>query len=148
MLFLLALAAALLLCAAALADTAQDVTASAQITVPQNGGTLAKTRVDGLQPLVPECTSPEEGETLFAGSGRFFCDQQAGGTNITYYSYIITPMNGYEDSYYVLSSLNTENGEAIREDLAPGDSVMLDRQLFGMFLEVHNCRIQLFYGNG
>ena len=57
-------------------------------------------------------------------------------------------MNGYEDSYYVLSSLNTENGEAIREDLAPGDSVMLDRQLFGMFLEVHNCRIQLFYGNG
>lgn len=116
--------------------------------VAQNGGTLVKTRVDGLQPLVPECTSPEEGETLFAGSGRFFCDQQAGGTNITYYSYIITPMNGYEDSYYVLSSLNTENGEAIREDLAPGDSVMLDRQLFGMFLEVHNCRIQLFYGNG
>ena len=42
MLFLLALAAALLLCAAALADTAQDVTASAQITVPQNGGTLGR----------------------------------------------------------------------------------------------------------
>ena len=58
-------------------------------------------------------------------------------------------MNGYEDSYYVLSSLNTENGEAIREDLAPGDSVLLDRHLSpGTFLEVHNCRIQLSYGNG
>ena len=42
MLFLLALAVALLLCAAALADTAQDVTASAQITAPQNGGTLGR----------------------------------------------------------------------------------------------------------
>ena len=51
MLFLLALAAALLLCAAALADTAQDVTASAQITAPQNGGTLVSVTFPAPAPL-------------------------------------------------------------------------------------------------
>lgn len=117
--------------------------------VQQTGGTLSKTRVDGLQPLVPQLSSPDEDETLFTGSGRFFSDQLL-GENLNYYSLIITPLNNYEESYYVLSSVNLEDGESVRFN--PGEDPW-DRSLGlelvpGTFLEVHNCRIQISYGNG
>lgn len=113
--------------------------------ITQSGGTLKKMRVDALEPLVSSCSNPEE-TVIFQGSGRFFCDQQI-LDHINFYSYKITPLTS--ESYYAIPNLSTMENDSVHEILAEDEVVYLNLNVLpGSFLEVHNCTIEITYGNG
>lgn len=113
--------------------------------ITQSGGTLKKMRVDALEPLVPSCSNPEE-TVIFQGSGRFFCDQQI-LDHINSYGYKITPLTN--ESYYAISDLSTTENDSVHEILEENKVVYLHMNVLpGSFLEVHNCTIEITYGNG
>ena len=95
--------------------------------------------------------APLESECLFAGSGRFLCGVQL-ASQYNYFSYKVLPVEGEEECWFALGNLFY--GEQDRIDVPAGltedeyaDSWSLD--VFpGDFLELHNCRLYVNYGNG
>jgi len=91
-----------------------------------------------------------EDEIFFSGSGRFFCDENIPDLG-TWFDYEIRPMPGAEDSYCVLSNLFTEAGEEIRIEFDQETPFFRTNRWDlcpGAFLELHNCIVTLYYGNG
>ena len=89
-----------------------------------------------------------ETEVIFEGTGRYFCPDQ-----ILYVSnwidYVIEPMEGAEDSYFIYSNLFTGEEEIFY--LNEYNPRFLTNQFDlcpGTILELHNCRIKITYGNG
>ena len=101
---------------------------------------------------------------IFEGSGRFFCDWQIPDA-LNSFDLVVEPLPGYEDSYVAVSYLFSPalpSGDRERvafsptapdTDLSPV-KLRLDQDAFGCylipgeFLEVHHCRIFIFFGNG
>ena len=86
----------------------------------------------------------DEAAVIFSGSGRVFCDLQIVDES-NFYSYRITPIEGAEECYLILSDLF--GGEEVRLDPSEMSEPYFDIQP-GEFLEVHNCEIRVYYGNG
>ncbi|MBR3109281.1 MAG: SH3 domain-containing protein [Clostridia bacterium] len=106
----------------------------------------------------------EENETIFEGSGRFYCDTQIPNV-VNYFTLIIRPLPGSTDSYAAVSTIfgDADSTELIHffpvsEDGWEHEGKVSENEfaweeynciLFpGMFLEVHNCVISVFFGNG
>lgn len=111
-----------------------------------------------LQRLLPAHPADTYSDrVVFSGSGRFFCDLQL-PEDANYYSWRVRPIPGSEDSWLRVSSIFTDacgawdGVEAVRlagdfDGGAQADIWYLD--LFpGQFLEVTNCIIEIYYGNG
>jgi|GEM_PF-6469425 len=89
-----------------------------------------------------------ETEVIFEGTGRYFCPDQILDLS-NWIDYVIEPMPGVEDSYFIYGNLFTGEEEIFylneynprlltnQFDLAPG-----------IFLELHNCQVKITYGNG
>ena len=101
-----------------------------------------------------------EDEILFSGSGRYFCDTQIAINNLDTYSYYIVPADDSGESWFTVSDLFSEGA---RKRLVPPENgewpdgdpmVWWEMQgcfvdLYpGQFLELHNCELRVFYGNG
>ena len=69
----------------------------------------------------------------------------------TWFDYVIQPMPGAEESYCVLSNLFTEAGEELKiefDENIPSFRTNRWDLCPGTFLELHNCVIYPYYGNG
>ncbi|MBR5111112.1 MAG: SH3 domain-containing protein [Clostridia bacterium] len=105
-----------------------------------------------------------ENQEIFSGSGRFYCDWQI-PNDVNYFTLMVQPMPGSTDSYAAVSTLfgNADETELVNffpvsedgwehegkvsENESPWE--WYDCLVFpGMFLEVHNCVISVFFGNG
>ena len=138
--------------------------AGTQVTV-QGEGELRPLRKGTGPCLLPEFPGDyEENETVFIGSGRFFCDWQLPDA-VNYFTLTIRPLPGSTGSYAAVSNIFGDADETV---LIPFFSVgeegwehegtvcesqeaweEYDCMLFpGMFLEVHNCEVSVFFGNG
>ena len=135
-----------------------------QVTVQGEGELhpLVKGREPMLLPQYPG--DYEENETIFEGSGRFYCDMQIPNV-VNYFTLMIRPLPGSANSYAAVSNLfgdadSTElinffpvpeggwehEGTVCENDFAWQE---YDCSVFpGMFLEVHNCTVSVFFGNG
>lgn len=88
----------------------------------------------------------------FTGDGRFLIDEQMAAGR--WWGYRLSPLDPMQESYAILSSLNTIAGEEIQIDLREymqqhGEGYLLDLDAMpGYFLEVHNCRMEIYWGNG
>lgn len=106
----------------------------------------------------------EENETIFQGSGRFYCDTQIPNV-VNYFTLMIRPLPGCTDSYAAVSSIFgdadstelinffpvSESGWEHEGTVSENDFVWEEYNFFltpGIFLEVHNCEISVFFGNG
>ena len=138
--------------------------AGTQVTVQGEGE--VRPLIKGAGPhLLPQYPGDlEEYEKIFEGSGRFFCDWQL-PNDINYFTLLIRPMPGSANSYAAVSSIfgNTDETELINffpvseygwehegavcehEDVWEEYDCMIYP---GMFLEVHNCTVSVFFGNG
>ena len=138
--------------------------AGTKITVQGEGEIhpLQKGAGPNLLPLYPG--DYEEHQVIFTGSGRFFCDWQLPDA-VNYFTLMIRPMDGSADSYAAVSTLfgNTDETQLINffevsdygweheGKVCENESAWewYDCLLFpGMFLEVHNCVVSVFFGNG
>lgn len=91
-------------------------------------------------------------EPAFTGSARYFCDWQISDTS-GWYGYRAVPMEGCEDSYFIITTLHTLDGEGEN-----GEKVDLNRLEYeednifypqpGQFIELHNCILYYEFGNG
>lgn len=123
--------------------------------------------------LVPACPpNYRDTETVFEGSGRFFCDAQIPDQSV-YFTLEILPMDGYDDCWYAVTDLFTRVGEdgalisggkrtvyfaEEKEITEQMDESMplVEREeggaeyfeVPGSFLEVHHCVVNVFFGNG
>ena len=135
-----------------------------QVTVQGEGELhpLVKGREPMLLPQYPG--DYEENETIFEGSGRFYCDMQIPNV-VNFFTLMIRPLPGSANSYAAVSNLfgdadSTElinffpvpeggwehEGTVCENDFAWQE---YDCSVFpGMFLEVHNCTVSVFFGNG
>lgn len=88
-----------------------------------------------------------EDQPIFSGTGQFFCDGQI-QTCHNYYDFRIRPVPGSTDSWFRIGSLfespqemqggaNEEDGEYAYVSLLPGDMI-----------ELHDCELYVFFGNG
>lgn len=88
----------------------------------------------------------------FTGDGRLLIDEQLAAGK--WWGYRLFPLDSDQESYAVLSSLNTIAGEETKIDLMEyqqkhGEGYLLDLEAMpGYFLEVHNCRMEIYWGNG
>ena len=89
-----------------------------------------------------------ETEVIFEGTGRYFCpDQILDFSN--WIDYVIEPMEGAEESYFIYGNLFTGEEEIFY--LTKEESRYLTNQFElspGTILELHNCCIKITYGNG
>lgn len=96
---------------------------------------------------------------LFTGSGRYFCDTQISTAGLGIYGYYLTPEDPTKESWFRLSDLfdqgeRTElrrpvEGEWDDDDLSWWESLNSFIDIYpGQFLEMHNCVLRVYYGNG
>ena len=140
------------------------VEAGTQVTVQGEGEVRPLRKEEGPNLLPPYPGDYQENQTIFTGSGRFFCDWQLPNIS-TYFTLMIRPMPGKTDSYAAVSTLfgNADETELINffpvsaygweheGKVCENESAWewYDCALFpGMFLEVHNCVVSVFFGNG
>lgn len=110
-----------------------------------------------ILPAHPQDTYVEK--EIFTGSGRFFCDLQLPDQR-NWFSYRARPMNGAEESWLAVTDLfdglkGYSSYERIElaagadewEDYFYADEWFLDAAP-GQFLELHNCILEICYGNG
>ena len=138
--------------------------AGTQVTVQGEGE--VRPLIKGAGPhLLPQYPGDlEEYEKIFEGSGRFFCDWQF-PDYINFFTLLIRPMPGSANSYAAVSSIfgNTDETELINffpvsEYGWEHEGVVCEHEdawgayvcmiYPGMFLEVHNCTVSVFFGNG
>ena len=122
-----------------------------QITLTGEG---ALTPVSGPEQLrvVTEMHPEEpipEGVPLFSGTGRFFVPDQLANDDCWYF-YRITPLAGSAESWLTFSSLNPgeNDGDPFRLDSETPEYYPYTYLGAGYFLELHNCVLELTYGNG
>ena len=135
-----------------------------QVTVQGEGEVRPLIKGTGPNLLPPFPGDLEEHEKVFEGSGRFFCDWQI-PNDINYFTLLIRPMPGSTNSYAAVSSIfgNADETELINffpvseygwehegavcehEDVWEEFDCMIYP---GMFLEVRNCTVSVFFGNG
>ena len=88
-----------------------------------------------------------EDQPIFSGTGQFFCDGQI-QTCHNYYDFRLRPVPGSTDSWFRIGNLfespqemqggaNEEDGEYAYVSLLPGDMI-----------ELHDCELYVFFGNG
>ena len=120
----------------------------------RTGGAMEALTEDGVPAVLPAHPSdyPDHLE-IFSGSGRFFCDAQL-PSFITYFGYCVRPVPGAEDSYFAVSDLLFRMGEdggaaddRIEAFFLEEGEAYVDLHP-GQFLELHNCVLSLFFGNG
>lgn len=93
-----------------------------------------------------------ENTPVFEGSGRLFCDWQITDRH-NWYSYIVKPLPGCEEAYFSVSNLNTlkkkEEGEHKVDlfNLSHDEENILDL-VPGYFVELVNCQLYYYFGNG
>ena len=140
------------------ADETYTVYLSAGERVEMTGdGTLTAVTEGNYPVIVPlHPADTYEDQMIFTGSGRFFCDLQLPDYR-NWFSYIVRPMPGSEDSWMAVSDLF--QGEAdydpyyrieLREDddeYEYESAWYLDLEA-GQFVELHNCILEICYGNG
>ena len=140
------------------------VEAGTKVTVQGEGEIHPLRKEEGpyLLPLYPG--NYEENQEIFSGSGRFFCDWQLPDA-VNYFTLTIRPIPGSTDSYAAVSNIfgsadetqlvnffpvpeeGWEHEGKVCENESPWE--IYDCMLLpGMFLEVHNCVISVFFGNG
>ncbi|MBQ4640488.1 MAG: SH3 domain-containing protein [Clostridia bacterium] len=91
-------------------------------------------------------------EPAFTGSARYFCDWQI-ASHGSWYGYRAVPMENCDESYFIISDLNT-----LQEEDAAGRYVDLNGLTYeeencfhllpGQFIELHNCILYYDFGNG
>lgn len=135
-----------------------------QVTV-QGEGEVRPLRKGTSPRLLPEFPGDyEENETVFTGSGRFFCDWQLPDA-VNYFTLTIQPLPGSTGSYAAVSNIFGNPDETVLVPFFPvgeegweHEGAVCESQeaweeydcmLFpGMFLEVHDCEVSVFFGNG
>ena len=128
--------------------------------VTLNGGVLTAMTESNAPRLTPKALPNYTDDTpVFEGSGRYFCDAQVTGDN-TWFSYYIQPLSGNGESWFQITDLFTGVGEdgallsgvLETERFDDADAPLQSEWGFelrpGQFLEVHNCRVVLCFGNG
>ncbi|MBR3016329.1 MAG: SH3 domain-containing protein [Clostridia bacterium] len=138
--------------------------AGTKITVQGEGEVRPLRKEEGPYLLPPYPGNYEENQEIFSGSGRFFCDWQL-PDDINYFTLMIRPMEGSKDSYAAVSTIfgNADETELVNffpvsEEGWEHEGKMCDNEspwdwydcmlLPGMFLEIHNCVVSVFFGNG
>ena len=98
------------------------------------------------------CLPEYVNEPAFTGSARYFCDWQIANHG-SWYGYRAFPMENCDESYFIISDLNT-----LQEEDAAGRYVDLNGLTYeeencfhllpGQFIELHNCILYYDFGNG
>lgn len=89
-------------------------------------------------------------KAAFSGSARYYCDWQI-SNNSMWYNYRVEAMEGCDDAYYIITDLNTlDDEEPVKVDLT-GPLTEAEEYIGlqpGQFVELHNCVLYYFFGNG
>lgn len=88
----------------------------------------------------------------FEGSGRLFCDWQIADQR-NFYSFRVKPLPGCEEAYFSVSSLNTLEKNQEGEHKVDLFNLSYDEEnilelLPGNFVELVNCQLYYYFGNG
>ena len=138
--------------------------AGTKVTVQGEGDVRPLLKNEGPNLLPPYPGNYEENEEIFRGSGRFFCDWQLPDT-VNYFTLMIRPMPDKKDSYTTVSNLFGNADETVLINFFPvseegweHEGAEYESELIweeydcilypGMLLEVHNCIVSVFFGNG
>lgn len=89
-------------------------------------------------------------KAAFSGSARYYCDWQI-SNNSMWYNYRVEAMEGCDDAYYIITDLNTLDGEEPRKVDLSGPLTESEEYIGlqpGQFVELHNCVLYYDFGNG
>lgn len=124
----------------------------------RGGGRLIPAAAGSLPRLVDEHPADTAVETeVFTGSGRFFCDLQV-PDKADFFGWRVKAAPGAEDSWLEVADLFgcgdgrivlAGDGKEMTEERPDFDGQYVYLDLFpGQFLEVHDCVVEISYGNG